>query len=213
MRDQDAAERLARDVVAGRVSWKGSRRPLPEGPDWGSGCNLLAGFAIDDDRHRAIVDEGDVHHGSKAALSDGFGKARGEEFTELLVERFGVVGFGGANEGGTISLFGAGVEGELADDEGVAIRREKGMIHASFLVFKDAHVGDLAREPLGIDDLVVLLDAEEDEKAGVDFGDDLALDGDGCFGDSLDHCAHTGVLAGDTGSYSNFAGLRATGCR
>ena len=75
----------------------------------------------------AVVDEGDAHHCSEFSASDGFAEEGFEGGAELFVEGFGVVRFGGADEGGAVSFPGAGVEGELADDEGLSAGFEEGV--------------------------------------------------------------------------------------
>ena len=110
----------------------------------------------------------------------------------MFVEGLGEVGSGGADEGGAVSFFGAGVEGELADDEGFAAGVEEGAVHEAGLVLVNAHVGQFGGQPFAIGGVVAVLDAEEDEKAGADGGNSGAVDGDGGFADALEDCSHGG---------------------
>ena len=91
----------------------------------------------------------------------------------------------GLDEARTVSFFGRGVEGELADHESGSCEILQGEIHLSFLVIKDAHLANLSDEPSDVLGAIGLFDSEEDKEALADGGDHLAFDGDGGLGDSL----------------------------
>ena len=73
--------------------------------------------------------------------------------------------WGGRNKGGAITFFRAGIKGELAHHERFSPGVEEGSIHPAFLVFEDAHVGDLACEPLEILVFIGFTDSEENKEA------------------------------------------------
>src|SRR5690606_4527538 len=91
----------------------------------GSPFASVAGVGVEDDGHGAVIDQGDLHHGTEFAAGDAAAAERGFELHEkTAVERLRHVGRSGVIEGGAGALAGAGVQGELADDEGVAMEVE-----------------------------------------------------------------------------------------
>ena len=115
--------------------------------------------------------------------------ARAAEGDHPLVERDRGLRPGGQRKAGAAGAA-VGKEGELADDQQLGARVGGIDVHFSGLVLKDPQaadlVGDLLRLALGI----VLVDAEQDQKALADAADFLAVDDDGGLVDSGNNSAH-----------------------
>ena len=94
------------------------------------------------------------------------------------------------DETGPITFLGAGMEGELTDDESFPGDVFEGEIHFTFGVIEDAHLTDLPDQPGGIIESVYFLDSEEDKKARTDSGDDLVRYRNLCVADSLQNHSH-----------------------
>lgn len=97
------------------------------------------------------------------------GKLSGEGFAEGVVKWFGMIRAGGFDEAGAVSFFSGGVEGELADDEGLSVAILEGEIHLSFVVIEDAHFPDFVDEPGDVIGAIGFFDTEKDEEAVGDF--------------------------------------------
>ena len=76
-----------------------------------------------------------------------------------------MAGAGGFDEAGAVAFFGGGVEGELADDEGLAVAILKGEIHLSIGIIEDADLADFSDEPGDVIRSIGFFDAEKDEEA------------------------------------------------
>lgn len=159
----------------------------------GSGWVLsLAEAGVDEDGDGAVVGEGDFHVGSEDAACDGFSEFGFEGGAEGLVEGFGDGRRGGGEERRTVSFAGGGVEGELADDDDIALDFLDGAVHFAFVIGEDAHAGDFRDEPGEVIRGVAFLDAEEDEESGAGLGDGFRIDGDGGVEDALEDGSHGG---------------------
>ena len=86
-----------------------------------SGLELFAGFGIDDDGHRAVIDEAYKHMGAEASGLNRLTKIRGESGDEAFVERHRNFGTRGTAEGWTVAFFCAREQRELADDQDFAV--------------------------------------------------------------------------------------------
>ena len=139
---------------------------------------LLAVPAVDHNSDRAIIDESNFHRGAETPPADGPAQMGIEEGTEMLIERISPVGSGGAQEGRAVAFPGAGVEGELADDNGLSIVIDERAVHPALAVVEDAHVCNLSREPFGVPFCVGVLEAEENKQTTSDGSDYFAFHGD-----------------------------------
>ncbi len=173
--------------VAGEVGWRKCRVISDR---WERGGDSLAVLGIDDDGDGAVVDEGNLHVGTEAAAADGLGELLFERMAKGLVERLGSLRAGGAEERGAVALFRRGVEGELADHDGVAAGVGEGEVHQAGLVGEDPHAGDFWGQPGEVIRAIAVLDSKQYQQAGPDGGDRLSGDGDGGGGDALDDGAH-----------------------
>ena len=69
---------------------------------------LFLGLGIDPDRHRAVVDECDLHIGSKSTPRHRLPDFRFQETDKLFVERDRRLGAGGSDVGRAVAFPGAG---------------------------------------------------------------------------------------------------------
>lgn len=157
---------------------------------------LFAGLGVEEEGDGAVVDEGDLHSGAETAGGDGPVEVRVEAGDHRLVEGDGAIGVGGAMPAGAGAFFGAGEEGELADQENPTAAVEDAAVHDAGVVVEEAEVDDLRSEPVDVVGGIGLLDAEKDEEAGGDGAGDFIFDGDGGGADSLEDGAHGGEIAG-----------------
>ena len=138
---------------------------------------------LDQKRHRAVVDELDLHHRPEdAALGL-------QAIGEALVERLGLLRSRGGDVGGAVALARVAVEGELADDEHLALRAQR-LVHAAFGVGEDPQGRDLVGEPVAHGLIVVVRDAEQHDHARADRCRGLAVDAHGGAADALHQRAH-----------------------
>ena len=122
-----------------------------------------------------------------------YGEAQGlEELGGFFVEVLGEVGWGGGVEAWASAFAAVAVEGELGDEQDVAVGFEEGEVHFALVVGEDAEVGDFFGEVLGVGVGVGFGDGEVDEQALVDLACGLVVDVDAGVGDALDYGAHVG---------------------
>lgn len=151
---------------------------------------------VEDDRHRAVVYERDLHSRSEHTRLH-----RDAEVTECLnevfVEGLGYVRRCRAREVRSSSLrtFAVGDERELADHERFASNVEQREVEAPFRILEDAEARDPPGEPIGIVLAVAGRDPEKDDQAIATQGDDVAVDRHRGTTYSLHDCTHSEILA------------------
>lgn len=77
-------------------------------------------------------------------------------------------------------------QGELAYDQNFAPGVQHRPVHPAGVVGEDSQVSNLIGEPAGTGIRIIPGDPDQDDKAGPDFGDELAVDPDGTPADPLD---------------------------
>ena len=97
-------------------------------------------------------------------------------FDELLVKPFGLVGCAGAGERGSVALLAVGVQGELRNDEHLAVHVGKRAVRLAVLVLEDAQLEDLAPQPLDLVGAVVRAHAQQDQVAAFARANRFAID-------------------------------------
>ena len=112
---------------------------------------------------------------------------------EVLDHWLGDFRKGGPGESWSSAPAGVGGEGELADYQEAALDVENGPVETTGFVRENPEVQGLFLQVVGVFAGVVLLDAEEKAKAGVDASQGFSVDGDGCAGDSLEESLQKGV--------------------
>lgn len=129
------------------------------------------------ERHRAIVDQVNLHVGSEVAGGDAFvaqARAGGpHELGEALgTERRG----SGRTEARPVAAARVGSERELGDQEERAPDVRERPVHPPLLVGEHAVGDDAFEEPVALRRGVLGLDADEHQKAAADGGDDGSVD-------------------------------------
>src|SRR5664280_335192 len=82
------------------------------------------------------------------------------------------------------------MEGELADDEKVAVEVIHRAVHLARVIREHAQTEDFLRQPCAIRRGVILGDAEEDEQAGADFAGEAVGGFHTGRGNTLDDSTH-----------------------
>ncbi len=137
---------------------------------------VLAGD-LEQERDRAVVDEGDSHAGSEDAL------LRVKALAEAVVEGLGRLARRRVDIAGPIAVARVSVKCELADAENLAVAER--LVEAALGVVEDPQGADLVGKPVGLLLAVADRDPEQDQEPGADLGDPLALDVDRGLADSL----------------------------
>jgi hypothetical protein len=159
-------------------------------PNSGIGSSF-SDFGINDDRNRSVIDELDLHVGAELAGLDWLAQVRGELADELLVERDGYLGLGGTDIGGAIPLSRAGEQGELADNQQIALHILDRKIHQALGIVEDAQTDNLPTQPLNVLGSVRLFHSQQHQKSRANGSSDLAINRHGCFRNTLNHSAHS----------------------
>ena len=122
---------------------------------------------LEDDGHRAVVHELDLH--SRAEEARLYGNSMCPKLlAEPLVHRFRHVGPGGTREARPVAPRSVREQRELADDERLAADVEERPVELPVVPLEDPQLRDLLRQPVGVGGLVALGDAEEDAEAATD---------------------------------------------
>ena len=123
---------------------------------------------IQNEGYGSVVDQFHLHGGAK----DSGGNRPSQEFlqsaVELLIEGDGNVRTRRAMPRGARSLPGAGVQGELADQQQVATGVLNGPVHDTLVIVKYTKLNQFGGEPIDVRHSVVGFDAEKDEQARAD---------------------------------------------
>lgn len=129
---------------------------------------------IEDERHRTIIDQSDLHHRAKFTGGHGvFSQEHAEIGTELFVKGFGDFRRCGVIEGRAGAFFGAGVQGELTDDQCLSANLGERSIHRARIIGEDPEFADFLGQPFSVGRGVIAGDAEQDHNALADFADHL----------------------------------------
>src|SRR6266511_89742 len=180
----------------GNRSKCGVRRIARPGPPPATGTGRAPGGAprlrflsIEDDRHRALVDELDLHAGAEDATLDVHALGA-ERVAEALVEQNGCVRRSGAGKARPVALTRVRDQRELADHEGAPAGVQETSVELARFVLEDAEPGDLSGQAVCIGFRVRARDAEQNEEPGADLTDGGPLHRHASAGDALTHRPH-----------------------
>ena len=151
------------------LSLDSDARATPAKPRSLGSPNWSAALGVEDDRHRAVVHDLDLHAGAEGAGRDR-DPLLPERGAERLVERLGLLRPRGGREARAVALGRVGDQRELADDERRAARVEEAPVELPLLVLEDPQARDLAGEPVASPPRR-LGDAEQDAEPGADRAD------------------------------------------
>ena len=115
-------------------------------------------------------------------------------FDELLIKPFGLVGCSGAGERGSVALLAVGVQGELRNDEHLAVHVGKRAVRLAVLVLEDAQLEDLAPQPLDLVGAVVRAHAQQDQVPALARAYRFAIDIHLRMRHALHQCPHKALL-------------------
>src|ERR671911_945743 len=144
---------------------------------------------LDEEGHRPVVDQLDLHVGCKLARGDGCAEIA-QGLRERLDQALRLLGGRGGGPRRAPAAPGVAVERELADDEGGAADRAERLVHRPVGVVEDPQGPDLFSQLAARGFGVVVRDADEDAQAVSDLADDVAVDAHPGFRDALDKCSH-----------------------
>lgn len=135
-------------------------------------------WIIQQNRHRPIVDQGDLHVCAEHAALDGPGAESGQFFAEALVHRFRLRWVHGVDVAGALAASRISEQGELRDNQILAAYVFAGEVHLALGLVENAQPVQLSEQLLHFAVGVAALRTEQDEQAAFDLADDLAIDAD-----------------------------------
>ena len=153
--------------------------------------NLFPVLRIDDDGDRPIVDQRDLHVRSELARLDRFAQVCGEFPLESIVKGDGDFGSGGPAVGRPVAFLCAGKKGELAHEKDFSLDLLDRSVHDSVVVVENSELNDLAAQPFDVLGCVGFFDSEQDRQAVLNGAGDLAVNGHGSIGNTLNDSAHS----------------------
>jgi len=107
-----------------------------------------------------------------------------------------VFGTGGFDEGRTAALARIAVQGELGHHQSLTAHVQEGTVHFALFVFKDAQMGYFSGQVLGLGVGIRVGDADQQQKAGADFGHRMSTHRHPAPGHPLDKDTHGRYLRG-----------------
>ena len=141
-------------------------------------------LTLEQNRHRAIVDQGDLHVGAENAGGD-VSPALPQHIDVVLVQRPRQTRFCRVTEARPIASRSVCRQGELRDDQNAAVDVHDRAVHRLQRVGKNAKRQSLRRQPFRLRFGVVAEHPEEDQQTVVDLRHGIAIDGDRCAGNAL----------------------------
>lgn len=151
---------------------------------------LFARLGIDDDGDGTVIDEADEHVSAEFTGLDWIAEILREPRQEALIQWNGEVRSGRANVGRAIAFFGAGEQGELADDENSSAHLLNGTVHHIVFIIEDSEPDDFSAQPFDVFVRVSFFDGHKHEQALLNGAFDFSVNGYIGFGNSLDNCTH-----------------------
>ena len=150
----------------------------------------LSSIAVEQDGHRAVIDQLDVHHGLKFA--GGHRQGRCAQFShEILIQRASELGWRGTVEGRPASPPHVAIQRELRHHEHSAADVDDGSIHwLVVFALEQTCVPNLAGDVSHLFRAIVTRDAKQHEQAVPNLADDAIADTDACFGYALNNGTH-----------------------
>src|SRR6266478_1256750 len=133
--------------------------------------------ALNQQRHRAVVDE---RNGHRRLEDSGFNTHYGapRHGDEMFVKRTRLLGRGGGVETGAASLAAIAVERELRDDEQRTSGVNQASVHLARVIRKNAQVEDFVREVLGGGLAIGFGHAQQNQQSRTDLAGHGAVDFD-----------------------------------
>jgi hypothetical protein len=145
--------------------------------------------AIQQQRHRAVVQQSDVHMSLKGACFDRQGLTS-QISGYTLIQRVRFLRPSGFNETRTSAFAAVTVQRELADEQNGAADIRQSQIHLPVGIFEDPESGDFARDPDDVFLRIVFGDSQQDEESSLNLSDDLPVNSHRRFCHSLNHGTH-----------------------
>src|SRR5207244_3111351 len=130
-------------------------------------ANLYKLAAVEQQRHRALVDDAHLHGGAEHPFRDADAPLAAQ-VAELPVERLRLARRRRPREGRPAALLRISEQRELGDGQQLASRVEERAVHLPIRILEDAQLDRLGGHPLGVLRGVALRYAQEDAQAGTD---------------------------------------------
>ena len=141
-------------LLMGSTAWR-SRSRLPR---------------VQQDGHRTVVDEADLHVGSKDAPLRRPAGADVEELQEGFIEWDRLVWSSGPHETGAVPFAGIAQERDLADHQQVTGNRPDVPVHLAVGVWKNPQLHRLACQPFDVGRRIAHFNTEKHQQTGADAG-------------------------------------------
>ena len=148
---------------------------------------------VENDGHRAVVDELDLHPRAEDARLHADALSA-QAVDDTCDQRLRDLRRCRLREARPVALPRVPVERELADEERLAAGVEQGPVEAAFVVGEDAQPRDLRCEAVGGFGRVLVAGTDQDEQPCATRADDLAVDTDFRPAHTLHHGAHRAIL-------------------
>src|SRR5438477_13004444 len=99
-------------------------------------------------------------------------------------------GSGGPAVGRPVAFLRTRKKFELTDDQDISLDLQDRSVHDPAVVVENSESNDLAAQPFDVLRGVCFLDGQQDRQAGLNRANNLAVDGHGSIGNTLDDSAH-----------------------
>ncbi len=145
---------------------------------------------VDDECHRSIVGQRDIHHRTEFPCRHLAGVAGLQKLYETLVQAYRGLGCRGIDEAWAAALADISVQSELAHHQNRAIHVGQGTIHLAGIILEDPEADHLVGHPLNLIGRVTLLESYKQELPETDLANHLSLYYDVRFAYALKHDSH-----------------------
>jgi hypothetical protein len=151
--------------------------------------------SFDEKGNRTVIDERNLHICLKDSLFYRNSERSGM-FAERNIEFFSLIRRGSIVETWPSAMLAIAVEGELADDQELALYIDDRPVHLPLIVCESSQMDTLLCEPFRSFEGITFSNAKQNEPAGSDLSDHPIIDFDASMGHSLKQSPH---LNGSTG--------------
>src|SRR5690554_5469095 len=136
-----------------------------------------------------VIDQRDLHIGTKFAACH-FGMQRPRLLHEVIAHCLTVLGWRGGSETRPIAFVSVGSQGELAHDQQAAAYVLNTAVHPAVFVGKDAQLEYFLQQDVCLCMCIGRLGAEQNQQAGADAANELALYGHARLRNALQNAQH-----------------------
>ena len=171
------------------------QHPQGNPPQFFSSGSWVGSSSFDEEGNRTVIDERNLHVCLKDPLFDR--NTEGSSmFAERKIEFLGLIWRCSVIKTGPPTALAIAVEGELADDQQLALDIDDRPVHLPLIVSESSQMDTLLCEPFRSFQVIPLSNAKQNEPAGSDPSDYPIIDFDASFGHSLQQRPHSNGSTG-----------------